>query len=543
MLILGSCAAQAKIYRFPVYPEPRELKRPAAGLEEKPKALRILNISMGNYFAATAIEFEIKDNSYRRLKTYPIDFLQDAMQTVVNKDGCEAALRNQNLGQMFVDTMLLGTPHRRINIQALKEMEARHYLKSDEVQQHMQSAEGASPDGFIFVESLSWIGAAEALKIFHGEIPWERIAEVEGGENLSVDDIKALAAQGDKSIQLRVRRATLRIALGTPLPFEEDLLHSGRSHLIPHGPRFKFEFGRASQIPGLAHEAHEMAGLAAMVAAHHALAPGDAMVYFHSLKPSNTLLYREQLGGKVVPGLDQPDDTVLEVTLDELMNRTSKKMGVDLEALRLVKRVQEGVFHTFDWNLSGENMTPVGPIIIRPTRASFLKASHQRAEASKTPAVFHAIVDKISSGAEQSIMIPSRIRGDYAINSMPADWQQQAEYAISGFNPFIAEKDDLYLKKMLFSLPMAFHLTDHRLMITTGNQTIRAQALKLGMKGYEYVGDDHRVRWALVFTWPQLKTWMEADPTLVEKVRSESKLDFFSPSRHFFSLMNLDGLI
>ncbi len=587
-LVVGlfSHLSVAAIIRFPIFPDPAPLERPTVDIQNLPKTVRILNPSLGSYFHSTAIEFEAAaDGSLKRSKTYSIDYLSDAMR-VPTKSACEAILnpsaRNQELGQIFLDTILAGTSHRRIDAQALGEMAARKYIDPNQLDFYKQSAEGAHPDGFIFIESLSWMTAKDAKAAFGGKIPWERVAEMDSPfDSMPMEEVKARVESGDERIRVRIRRATLRIALGvmyqnhwmmlgrTRLPWEEEAWAKRKRLPDDSENLFMFEFGRASQIPGLENEALQLGGVAAMVAAYYsqvATKPGQwldlnrAKIYFHALKPAHIALYKRWLGAEVLPGFDDPNDSVLEVSVAKMVERTFAKSGLfrDFAAAMpadqrfvpewFVKTNREAMshsFYTFDWFWDKTELTPTGPILIVPSERHSQQITADRVRTSRDPITLGRFAAAAATRPAQAIVSPKRVMHDNAIAFLPENLKNEHDIYVSGFNINFVLNDPKYVLKLALSIPRNLNYSGHpqtKFLFATKSREAAQQAQELGFKVWEFTGRDHLVRYAMSASWPQLIALREKFPT--EWAEAQEKSQFTDTrTRTFFSLVNLDGFI
>lgn len=560
--------AKAEVYRFPVSLEDRDLKRPKPGLEAKPKTLRLLGNAMGNYFGATAFEFEHDGRAYRRTKSYMIDHYMDAMTTKINELGCTAALSHQQAGQLFLDTMNGGTSQQRITIQALKEMQARGTLNLGELHQQMNSSESSNPDQYFYLESLSWLTAQEAMEIFDGEIPWERIAEVEDNYGLSFEQIKKRVEAGNPSTRLRVRRATLRVAIETyvipgteingafKLPFVKDLWKKGKQHLTPEGSSmFAYEFGRASQIPGLAAEAQLLVALASFATASHVFMFSDlpsstwesnARVYFHSLRPGNTKLYEEGLGAKIIDGLNDPHDTVLWSSLDNLIEKAEPYLGWKFDDFRIARRMHDSMYIPFKWTCERADYTPHGPLVVKTARKALEEELRGQAKKYADPQWAESLIPTIMKSFDQPLIYPARTYNDQTINQLPGDWEERADYAMSGFDRNIPMLNEAYFKKFLFSLPRALRwdarIKNPRFMFATQSREIARQAQQLGLQVWNYTGSDYMVRYFTVMTLEDIHRLIATDPALAAKMKAESIMNWNHPTNRYFDMVNYRGL-
>lgn len=585
-LILGlfSHNSLAAVVRFPIFPGEVPLERPTGDIQKLPKTVRILNPSLGSYFHSTAIEFEAApDGSLKRSKTYSIDYLTDAMR-VPTKKACEAILgsdRNQELGQIFLDAVLAGTSHRRIDGQSLSEMAARGYLDPGKLNFYRESAEGAHPDGFIFLESLSWMPAKDVKAAFGGKIPWERVAELDSPyDSVPLEELRTRVESGDEKIKVRIRRATLRIALGmmyqdhwmglsrARLPWEEEARAKGKPGANDEGVWFRFEFGRASQIPGLESEALQLGGVAALVAAYYAQVatpPGKYLdlnqvrINFHALKPTHVAMYKRWLGAEVLPGHEDPNDSVLEVTVEKMIEKTFAKSGMfrDFAAAvpadrkfypeTFVKTNRESMshhFYTFNWFWGNEELTPTGPLLMIPSEATTRETGKLRVQSSRDPVTLGKWLSLQEQRPKQDIISPKRSAfHDNSLVDLPKELKETHDMYVSGFNSNFMINDSKYLLKIGLTVPKYFNNgVGKNILFVSKNWECAKQAKELGFKVWEFTGRDHRVRFAVSATYQQLLDLREKFPQDWAEAKDKSQFSD-TKARTYFSLVNLDGLI
>jgi hypothetical protein len=540
-LTILSLPVEAVIYRLPIEVNAPELSRPAPGLRAIPRVFRILNSVQQDPLAATvAIEFEEQNGRLFRTRTYKIDMVKEAADHVITASCMNDLLSKQgSFPDSTITTAVMSTPFLRIGTQALKEMRARQYLSSEDAGRRMAEPQNGL-DTQVFFESLSWVESKEAIQIFGGSIPWDRIAEVEAPPGLTIKTIRERAALGDERIRLRVRRATMRLASqrmiyenGIPfrrrLPFEQELLSNRRSH-EPIELEFGFELGRTAQIPGLLDEARALSALAARVALQQVVAQKgnpaslENKVFMHSLKPANTALYISGFDAKVVKGLDRPEDTMLIAPLTQMLAKTADLIDGDHETIPLWLEMRRSQRLLLEAKLGEDWMQGRAPIILEASPKEFERIARERARSERALAVLKT--------PSQDVVPPLAFSGETPSHQWPHNWTSRADYLLSGFK--LPPNQDQSLPALLKGLLKTVQLSANiRLMLITGRMEDARKMKDGGFEVFEYVGSDHRVRYFGTITVEK-----------VGKMKTE-KTATVSPSREGpnFSLVNLEGFL
>ena len=516
-------------YVFPVEKNDQTLIRPVR-LMPSGKHVEVTNFYDGGPFNARRTVFLYNDRGKLvRGATQKINRLGMAFQQRFPGAGsCRLALGGQDLGQFFVEMITYGGLHQGFENQALGDMQQRRVISADQRKKYTPYSFWEHPEGRVQLEMVSWMSSSEVRQVFGGEIPWARIAEVEGPAGLSEQEVRRFVEQGDKRFRLKIRRATLYMIAGQyyssveangqihfqMLPWQkEDDLRMGYpvARLGVKGAQpFMFELGRASQIRGLEGEALELASFAAIIALHqtysqkvfgwpYGFPPEKVEVYIHSLRSANTHLYEELLKASAIPEVSKPNNTLMTVKLSTLLNHLKAfekfedfsssplSMGSPnaptqlaylsiLEMARMAKRRDSDIF------LNSVRLTNNGPLIIRNPPGMARKEIESRTsewtERQRDWAFeFLTRVDPLEGHRNfgdrtEDISTDSReIFGAEAIQ-------------ISGLDPNMAERDSKYLAKILlvWSKDLNWEFVGNTpYFIATRNQSILKRALDTGL--------------------------------------------------------------
>lgn len=405
-ILLGLFAqnAGAEVYRLShIQTDDVEMARPRKPFPNVEKIFRVINLTAGAPFSSFNSEFVVKSGELKRIKSEKINHVMDLMLAQITENLlCE---QDVTAGRVS-DRLLPGQAWRErtvgpIDHQALNEMSARKYVTEQEAQAYADSTSMGDAERMIYFESLSWLSAAEVLDIFEGKIPWNRISEVDARAGLGSNQIRKLAEAGDPSVKLRVRRATVRAVstlgiqishdhklelFAEDLPFETEYKAQGIALPVEEDPIiYRFELGRASQIPGLENEAGQLSALAGLVMYHHSMTfedlrtgkkshvfAVDADVFLHSLKRTHFNLYSGLLGAKEYVKGKKPWDMTLKMSLKEFLDKTLPTLGLNAAAVRnLAVRADsmEVMRWDLDWFRGNQVMTRHHPITIRMSKA------------------------------------------------------------------------------------------------------------------------------------------------------------------------------
>lgn len=405
--------AWAHVYRLShIESDNVEMVRPKRPFPDREKVFRVINLTAGAPLSSFNSEFVVRGGELKRIKSERVDhvmelMLAQIMENMICENNMSAGTKKDFIGP---GQALRERTYGPIDHQALREMIARKYLSPEEANSYVDSTSMNDPGRMIYFESLSWLSAVEVLEIFDGKIPWTRVSEVEAREGLGSNEVRKLAESGDPSVRLRIRRATVRAvsALGlqiTPdhrlelfaedLPFEAEFM--GRGIALPHEADpilYRFELGRASQIPGLESEAEQLSALAGLVVWHQSMTLEDlrtgrrsdiwhvdADIFMHALKRTHHLSYTEYFGAKDYVKGAKPHDVVLKVTLKQFLDKTLPKLGLDAEAVRsLAVKADaiDGMRWDLDWTRGGQILTRHHPITMRMSRAMAERVLRER---------------------------------------------------------------------------------------------------------------------------------------------------------------------
>lgn len=399
--------AQAAVYRLsPVDSSSEELRRPKFPFPEKEVVYRMINLTTGAPFSSYNSEFVIAGGRLKRIKAERVNHVMQAVldqitENLICEQRLEAGTRRDHLGPGQAWRERTVGP---IDRQALEEMSARQYINGQQAQFYSDSTSWHDADRMIYLESLSWLSASEVLKVFDGVISWSRISEVDGPEGLGSLEIRRLAEAGDVRLRLRVRRATMRLVASHvyeptrdmdkvslvlfQLPFEAEYLGQGVEvpKLAASDLIYRFELGRASQIPGLEGEAERLSALAGVVMWHQAMTfedsrtgkktdvrAIDANLYMHALKRTHRLMYSQHFGAKEYAKNGKPHDVVLTVSLKSFLAKTLPTLGLTPKSLvEIAKSADENAQQRLDldWIRGEQVMTRHHPITVRMAKGA-----------------------------------------------------------------------------------------------------------------------------------------------------------------------------
>jgi hypothetical protein len=387
-------AGASTIYRLPFEAgEHEEIARPKRPLPNVDRVFRVINLMNGAPFSSVNSEFILKDGELKRMQSLKVNHVMDMMlERITENLICE---KNLTAG---VVTGYIGPGQAwrertvgPIDRQALQEMSSRQYLNSEQAVAYAHSTSMGDADRMIYFESLSWLSVREILDVFDGKIPWTRVSEVEAPEGLGSIELRKLAESGDPRVRLRLRRATFRVVAShvyqvnepDPLPFEIEYHEQGID--LPNDANeilYRFELGRASQIPGLEGEAEQLSALAGLAMWHHSMSfedvrtghksdirEVDANVYMHALKRTHYMLYSGHFGAtEFARG---PHDIILRMSLKAFLAKTLPSLGLSAEKLREIAVKADSIEAMrldLDWTRGTQNMTRYHPITIRLSR-------------------------------------------------------------------------------------------------------------------------------------------------------------------------------
>ncbi len=402
---LAAAPAGSTLYRLPHIDADAqaEIARPKIPFPNVPQIFRVYNLAIGAPFSSLNSEFVIENGALKRVSSQKVNHVMQMMLDRVNENLiCEQRLQagvvKNHIGPMEAWTERTVGP---IDRQALKEMNARKYIDRAQVDSYANSTGTVNPDRMIYLESLSWLTASQALAVFDGALPWARISEVEAPPGLGSFEVRKLAEAGDPRVRLRIRRATLRLVAShvfneipetgklelysDPLPFAEEYTEQGIE--LPNEPDeilYRYELGRASQIPGLEGEAEKLSALAGLVMWHHSMTfedirtgkkadvrHVDANIYMHALKRTHRMMYTNHFGAKEYATGKKPHDVVVRVGLKQFLAKTLPTLGLDPANLREVAIKADSIDAMrldLDWTRGNRLMTRRHPITIRLSR-------------------------------------------------------------------------------------------------------------------------------------------------------------------------------
>lgn len=319
----SSLAEASRIYRFPIDPVRTPSLRALTSLPPV-QDIAVWNLFGEGHFSAVRTTFHRQNNGqYRRGPSERINILQGI-----------APASEQDCGQALID----GSVMKRIEHGAFSDMERDGYLPPGGYGHFLEIAHGFVGEQMTYFESLTWLSAAETLKIFGGRIPWERVAELEGPDFGVQAELRALTEAGSDQIRVRLRRASLALVAGQfltappgtslssflprgRLPFESDPDYAAHAIEARWHRGLQFELTRAAQLEGLFGEVDDLARFALGVAAHQSFAlPAawdDPWVFTSALDRRRRVFFQRKLG--VAPAVEVGEKTLLRGSLDTLL--------------------------------------------------------------------------------------------------------------------------------------------------------------------------------------------------------------------------------
>lgn len=494
------------------------------------KFVEVTNFYDGGPFNARRTEFHYNSlGRFTRGVTRKIDLLAAAYrQRFPAGKSCGAALSGQAMGQLFLNMIISGGLHQPFENQALGDMQARKYISPDQREQYKPDSFWDQPEGRVQLEMVSWMTTKEVLDVFGGKIPWARVAEVEGPAGLREKDLRKAVDRGDTRFRLKIRRATLYLVAGQyyssveatgeirfqKLPWQKedkitDKYDIGRMG-VPGAQPFAWELGRASQIRGLEGEAVELASFAAIIALHQTFSqnvvgwrygfpPDEAHFYIHSLKNSNTALYRELLAASPVPEVSEPKDTLMTVTLANLVEhlqafekfenyREPLEMGLEpsirnyLALLSTMEMARQAKRLDGDLYLQGRRINNNGPFIVRYSPSQTIKTLDVRTAAWTGPDkewAMRVLKDLNPLDGNRNYGDPTE---DFVTDTVKV-LGREANH-LSGFDPHAAQADPLYVAKVLliWGHTLNWTLVEGRpFLIVAKHPTLLEQLKELGL--------------------------------------------------------------
>jgi hypothetical protein len=401
--LFSHSAWASTIYRLPLEAgEHEEIARHQHPLPDVERVFRVINLTDGAPFSSFNSEFILKGGELKRVRSQKVNHVTDMMLERISENLiCEKNLTAGVVtgyigpGQAWRERTVGPIDH-----QALQEMSSRQYLDPEQATAYANSTNLGDADRMIYFESLSWLSAREILDVFDGKIPWARISEVEAPEGLGSIELRKLAESGDVRIRLRLRRATFRVVAShvyqmneskglamyeEPLPFEIEYRDQGID--LPNDANeilYRFELGRASQIPGFEGEAEQLSALAGLAMWHHSMSfedfrtgyksdirEVDANVYMHALKRTHHILYSGRFGATEFARGKKPHDVTLRMSLKAFLAKTLPSLGLSAEKLREIAvkaDSMEAMRLDLDWMRGTQNMTRYHPVTIRLSR-------------------------------------------------------------------------------------------------------------------------------------------------------------------------------
>lgn len=434
-LFSGQAGASA-IYRLShVSSELQDMVRPKAEFPPVERIFRVINLTDGAPFSSFNSEFMVHGGKLIRLKSETVNHVLDlllaqATENLICEKDLEAGRPGREImpGQAWTERTV-----GPIDRQALQEMTARRHLDPALAQDYAGQQSIGDADRMIYLESLSWLTARQTLEVFGGKIPWSRVSEVEAPEGRGSLELKRLAEAGDAHIRLRLRRATFRLVAShvyqlslerkpgiysDPLPFESEFKNQGIELPKEKNPTiYRYELGRASQIPGLEGEAEQLGALAGLVMWHHTMSfedirtgnksdvrAVDADIFMHPLGRLHNALYIHHFGASEFAKGKAAHDLVLKISLKQFLAKTLPSLGLTarvLPEIAVKSDATDMLRWDLDWRRGTQDMTRYHPITVRLSKSLAEKALRSFVREVENPSEREAIIRSSLSTYDQ----------------------------------------------------------------------------------------------------------------------------------------------
>jgi hypothetical protein len=566
ILFMPPAWAVGAVYRLPVDPQQSmKLVEPSRPLPP-PQTMSITNLYDGGPFNGERIDFKYNsDGTFQRVGTRRFDFLREARFAE-----CEGELT----GDFIMNHIIHGSVMKRVDNQALDEMVNRAYIPESKKPEYMEGSHAFDANQMVYLDTTSVMTAEEVKSYFDGKIPWVRISEIIAPRGMTVEKLKQLAEENSPLIQLRLRRATLRlvsgqtlhptareIALQLPLPYVQD----GSQFHIDYGETpLVFEPGRLSQIVGLHREAQQLVAMATAIAflqtgiidviGRPNYPPDRARLVVQALDDDHRGTYRIIAGFQPIPGAEP---YMMQATIPEAMEklgrglkhetikklvalRTQGKRKANwsdyLYSLAWIQEHRRSHLQIIDVSWDGYLLTREAPILFRPpdkmarmnTMAQILNGPND------IKPYAHEFMDALDEIKDFDFHFKWGSRPDEFVNRDEV-WQQYPDdYLISGLVDRLAASDPFYVRKILSAVSKGFNpdvFRDAYLIIAARSPALRSQLAELG----EPVDGGYRVSVA------KLQIALNADPHRAE-IERDLEIDSKGFWYRYWILKHLPGL-
>jgi hypothetical protein len=522
--------ASERVYRFPVdNHSTSELKRPLKPLPPA-QGVAITHLYGEGQFNAQMLNFERRsDGKFYRSETRAQDYLREAYASCSSL--LEGPNRQEKMGQFIMDHLVNGTILGNFDNFALEEQMGRKQLPAAEKEKYMHSGLDLNHNQLTYLETYSIFTAAELKEYFGDQDILPRIAEVTAPDKLTHEQVLALVKKGAPAVKVKLRRSAIRLVAGQG--FDSHTGNQFYNYSLPYPyPNNRseypviFELGRTAQIPGLEGEARDLTAFASIVMLQQLMQlkvygfknmPLDsAMVYMHSVRPANTLLYQKG-GAELISDPEKKDDAMLRIRLDNFIEKVWPNTSIGifsdlmtlppysaqdnlLWAMRIMGTYRESFRRESNLKIKGEDYTPFGPLIFRNPKELALKAFNKRMEPFSAGA--QELIQKAIVNAETVETTSPFGRRNEDNWWLKQEWKDDNKLIlVSGLAPHRARGLPDYVRNILLSIHLTHSrefLAGYSFALASRDEGIQEQIKKLGISPYKTTSNVnfYKVTWA-----------------------------------------------